>query len=257
MHTVAGIFASREAAVRAIKRVSEMGLRNEDLNVLAPGTAEPAVNRVPADEGEQPGTGTAIGAVVGAATGASLGLPLGAVIASAVIPGIGPIIAAGALGAAIFGAGGAAVGHALEDTMTYGLSRDELAIYKEALRRQKIVVLARTEDDTKAAELRKAFDTAGAESVDRAREDWWVGLREGEASAYAERGGDFARDEDVYRRGFEAAMLPFVKGRGYDQALAELHVLYPEVCQADAFRCGFDRGRAYDEAQQTDDQRAA
>src|SRR6185436_12254384 len=113
-------------------RLADLGVRDDEVNVLAPGISDRSV--VPADEGEQPGTGTAIGAVVGAATGASLGLPLGAAIASMVIPGIGPIIAAGALGAAIFGAGGAAVGHALEDTMTYGLSRDELAFYKEALR---------------------------------------------------------------------------------------------------------------------------
>jgi hypothetical protein len=257
MTTVAGIFASREAASRGIQQLLASGVRDEAINVLAPGMAESQIASVPADDAEQPGMGTAIGAVVGGATGASIGLPIGAAIASMVIPGVGPIIAAGALGAAIFGVGGAAVGHSLEDKLTYGLSRDELFFYEEALRQGRVVVLVQAADDTEAESVRVTLEAAGAENIDAAREAWWIGLRDAEAQAYAARGGDFARDEPVYRRGFEAALLPFVRGRGFDDALADLDRMYPDICQTDAFRCGFERGSLYDETRRVRKDRAA
>ncbi len=259
MKTVAGIFASREAAARAIQRLRGIGVRDDAISILAPGMSERQVAAsVPTDEGEQPGVGTAIGAVAGGATGASIGLPIGAALSTFVVPGIGPIIAAGVLAGALFAAGGAAIGHAMEENLTTGLPRDELFVYQEALRTGRIVVIAQAQNDNDADIIRAALDAAGAESVDAARESWWIGLRDEEARSYAERGGDFAADEPTYRRGFEAAMLPFVRGRGYDVVLVELREMFPEeVCQTDAFRCGFERGRAYDEARQGPEQRAA
>jgi hypothetical protein len=250
MKTVAGIFTSRDAAARAIQRLRGIGVRDDAINVLAPGMSDRQVAAsVPTDEGEQPGMGTALGAVAGGATGASIGLPIGVAISSLVIPGIGPIIAAGVIGGALFAAGGAAIGHKMEDNLSTGLPRDELFVYQEALRTGRIVLIVEADNDHDAEIVRAALEAAGAESVDAAREAWWVGLRDEEARAYAARGGDFAADEPIYRRGFEAAMLPFVRGRGYDVVLVELTERYPaEVCQSDAFRCGFERGLAYDEA---------
>jgi hypothetical protein len=256
MKTVAGMFASREAAARAIQDLRAIGVRDDAINVLAPGMTERQMAaRVPTDEGEQPGTGAAIGAVAGGATGASLGVPIGAAIATSVIPGIGPIIAAGVIGAALLGAAGAAIGHKLEDTLSTGVPRDELPFYEDALRRGRIVLIVEAEDDDRAEAIRAALDGAGAESIDAAREAWWVGLRDEEARAYAERGGNFADDEPAYRQGFEAAMLPFVRGRGYDVVLVQLREIHPDVCQTDAFRCGFERGQHYDEERRQDEQR--
>ena len=257
MKTVAGIFASRDAASRGILRLRGIGVRDDAVNVLAPGAPDRQLESVPTDEGEQPGMGAALGAVAGGATGASIGLPVGTALATFMIPGIGPIVAAGVLGAAIFGAAGAALGHSMEQNMSTGLPRDELYVYEEALRRGKIVVFVQANDEHDADIVRAALDAAGAESVDAAREDWWVGLREDEAAAYRQRGGDFTTDELTYRRGFEAAMLPFVRGRGYDNALADLNRMYPEICQADAFRCGFERGQAYAAQRKGPEERAA
>ena len=259
MKTVSGIFASREAAARAIQRLRGIGVPDERINVLMPGMSERQVlEAVETDEGEQPGMGTTLGAVAGGATGASLGLPLGVALSTFVIPGIGPIIAAGVLGAALFAAGGAAIGHKMEDTLSTGLPRDELPVYEDALRAGRIVMIATVDSEHDAEIVRAALDAAGAESIDTAREAWWVGLRDEEARAYAARGGDFEADEPVYRRGFEAAMLPFVRGRGYDVVLVELNEMYPsEVCQTDAFRCGFERGRLYDDQHQNPEDRAA
>jgi hypothetical protein len=146
----------------------------------------------------------------------------------------------------------------MENNLTTGLPRDELFVYQEALRMGRIVVIAQAENDHDADIVRAALESAGAESIDAAREAWWIGLRDGEARAYADGGRDFAADEPVYRRGFEAAMLPFVRGRGYDVMLVELRQMFPpEVCQTDAFRCGFERGRAWDDARRGPEERAA
>jgi hypothetical protein len=247
MEIIAGIFATPDDATRVTERLRGIGVREDAITVLAPGGAARDLNRVPTAEGEQPGMGAALGAVAGAATGASAGVPIGAAVATFIVPGIGPIIAAGVLGAAILGAGGAAIGHALEDNMRTGLPKDELFVYEEALRRGRTVVIVQARDENEADVIRTAMDAAGAESIDKAREEWWIGLRDEEAQAYRQRGGDFEADELTYRRGFEAAMLPFVRGRGLDQSLAELRPMYPEICQADAFRCGFERGRVYDD----------
>jgi hypothetical protein len=249
MKTITGIFASRETAAHGLHQLRTVGVHDDRINVLAPGASQRQIADVPIADGEAPGMGAALGGVVGGAVGLAAGIPLGAAVVSLVIPGVGPIIAAGLLGAALFGAGGAAVGSALEDNLTDGLPHDDLFVYEDALRRGRTVVIVQAEDDGEAEAVRAALHGAGAESIDAAREEWWVGLREQEASVYT---GDFARDESIYRRGFGAALLPSMCGRGYDQALADLHRLYPDVCEVDAFRFGFDRGQGWADAQQRD-----
>lgn len=254
MRTITGIFASRDTAANGLRQLRAVDVHDDRINVLAPGASARQIADVPIADGEAPGMGAALGGVVGGAVGLAAGLPLGAAVASLVIPGVGPIIAAGLLGAALFGAGGAAVGSALEDNLTEGLPHDDLFVYKDALRRGRTVVIVQAEDEGKAEAVRAALHGAGAESIDAAREEWWVGLRDQESSAYT---GDFARDEAIYRRGFAAALLPSVRGRGYDQALGDLRRLYPDVCEADAFRSGFDRGHGWADAQRRGERAAA
>ena len=164
MHTIAAIYTSRADAERAAAALETMGLAPSRISVLTPGSD---TRRVPTDEGEAPGTGAAIGAVVGAATGASVGLPLGAAM-TFMVPGIGPVIALGVLGAALFGAGGAAVGSALEGALVTGVPRDERLVYTEALRRGRSVLLALEEDGGRAAEAQRIVDATGGERADAA-----------------------------------------------------------------------------------------
>ena len=51
-------------------------------------------------------------------------------------------------------------------------------MYAEALRRGRAVVVAGGDTSDEVDEIRETFEQAGAESVDPAREDWLVGLRE-------------------------------------------------------------------------------
>ena len=109
MNTVAGIFTSRADAGRAVERLRSGGVGEDSISLLTPDTTQGELDdAVPTTETEQPGTGSAFGGTVGGAVGAASGLGLGAALASFFVPGVGPILAAGLVGAALLGAGGVA-----------------------------------------------------------------------------------------------------------------------------------------------------
>ncbi|MEP6707284.1 MAG: hypothetical protein ABJC05_07180 [Pyrinomonadaceae bacterium] len=245
METIVGIFNSRVDGERAAKELRTAGIPEDKIVLLAPGASEGQLGEVPTTEAEQPGMGKALGATVGGALGVAGGVPLGAALASFFIPGVGPVIAAGLLGAAILGMGGAATGAAaggaLEGGLAHGLPHDELYLYQDALRRGRSVVIAFAEDDETAERGRGALVRTGAESIDAARESWWIGLRSAEEERYTGEGKDFTRDERTYRRGFEAALHPSLRGKAYDEALKTMK----EAEDEEVFRSGYERGQDY------------
>jgi hypothetical protein len=248
MITVVGIFTSRAGAERAIERVRALGISDEQINCLLPGASPAQLDAVPTTDAEQPGMGKVVGGVVGGVTGASHGI-LGAAVVSTIIPGVGPVMAIGLAAAALLGAGGAvagaAVGGALEHTLQVGLPKDELFIYEDALRQGRSVLIVLTEDTTQADQVREVLASAGAESLDAAREHWWLGMRDAEAEAYTADGSDFTTDEALYRKGFEAALQPEAGGKSYTEALEFLQTRFPEEYREEAFRRGYVRGRTY------------
>lgn len=244
MESVVGVFRSRAEAESAVRGLAEIGLARDRVTLLTPQASAAEIESVPTTEAESPGIGRAIGAVTGMAAGAGGGMQAAALV-SLVVPGVGPVLALGALGALIFGLGGAAVGAALDRNMREGLPRDELYVYEDALRRGRTVVIALPEDEAQAERARTMLTSAGAESIDAAREQWWVGLRDAEAAQYTAAGGDFRRDEAIYRRGFEAACVLSRDGRTYAEVTGELRARCPDVYEHEAFRQGFARGRTY------------
>jgi hypothetical protein len=253
MGTVAGIFNSRADAERAAAALRSLGITDERISTLAPGTTDEELDAaVSTTETEQPGMGTAVGGVVGGAMGVAGGATMGVAAASLLIPGIGPVIAAGIIGAALLGAGGAAAGAtagtALEDAVAPGLPHDELYVYEDALRQGRSVVIAVAEDEPQEEAARNVLAQAGAESIDAAREDWWIGLRSAEEEEYTGQGKDFTSEEPLYRRGFESALHPHARGKSYDERAEFLRERYGEDCASDAFKCGYDRGQNYQRA---------
>lgn len=249
MSTVAAIFNSRADAGRAAARLREAGFSEDRVSLLAPGATQGQLDDVPTTETEQPGMGAALGGAVGGALGIAGGLEFGAAAASLLIPGVGPVFAAGLIGAALLGAGGAAAGAAaggaLEDSMARGLPHDELFVYEDALRRGRSVVMAVADDEEQSNVARGVLTQAGAESVDAAREKWWLGLRDAEEAEYTVEGGDFGTDEPIYRRGFEAALHPRARSRSYDEDAERLRECFGKECEEGAFRRGYERGRRY------------
>jgi hypothetical protein len=223
-----------------------VGIRQEDINLLVPGDRE-QLQRVPLETTEQPGMGPAFGGFMGGAIGAAAGLGGGAAVASLLVPGVGPVMAIGFAATALLGLGGAAVGakagEAVENRDTHGLPEDELFIYEDALRKNRTVVVVMAADGDAAERARSVLREAGAESLDAARQDWWVGLRDIEREHYEQGGGQFGRDEGEYRRGFEAALAN--RGRPLEQGSAEWRDRYAAKSEQPSFRAGYERGCAH------------
>jgi len=250
MESIVGIFNSFADAKRASAILRTLGIPDNRTTVLSPQTSAAELEaQIPTTETEQPGMGAALGGTVGAALGTAGGLEAGAAVASLLIPGVGPVLALGLIGAAIFGVGGAAAGiaagHAMEEGIADGIPRDEMFVYEDALRRGRSLVIAFEDDSQIAGQARGALSQAGAESVDAARDEWWIGLRDAEREHYLNQGGDFNVDEAKYRLGFEAAMHPECRGKSCDDAKAHLKTKYGEDAEASPFREGYARGQHY------------
>ena len=250
MESIVGIFNSLADAKRAAAMLRTFGISENRITVLSPHTRETEIEaQIPTTDTEQPGMGQALGGTVGAALGAAGGATAGAAAASLLVPGVGPVIALGILGAALLGAGGAvagaAAGDAMEKTMADGLPHDELYVYEDALRRGRSVVIAFADDDQIAENARAELQRAGAESVDAARNEWWIGLRGAEQEHYTSQGGDFNLDEATYRLGFEAALHPDRRGKSGEDAGQSLQQKYGADAATQAFRQGYERGQRY------------
>jgi hypothetical protein len=251
MEAVSGVFRSRSDAEHAMAEMRAVGLGDHQIALLTPEKSNAELQSIPTDATEQPGIGKAIGAVVGATAGIS-GASL---LIAAVVPGVGVITAMGLLGELILGAAGASIGAAagakLEDSMTEGLPEDELFVYEDALRKGRSVVIALA-DETKASLFRELLKAEGAEEVDAAREQWWIGLRDAEHEHYSTLGKNFKEDEKFYRLGFESALHARTRCKEYDQVMGEMNAeiedlerQHPGVDVAQPFTRGYERGRDY------------
>ena len=248
MESVTAVFQSRTAAEEGIAALLPIGIPKDQITILTPHATEKELAAVPTVEAEQPGIGKALGAAVGGAVGLAGGMGAAGAVMSAVIPGVGPVLAVGLAGAALLGTIGAATGGAIEKSLSDGLPADEIFVYEDALRHGRTVVIALADSSQQAEATRGALENAGAESIDRARHMWWLGVRDVEKEKYETSGSDFAKDEHDFRCGFEAALHADNRGQSYESCRDKLRDRYPDNHQSTAFRRGYERGGAYLEA---------
>jgi hypothetical protein len=250
MKAVVGVFKSRSDAERGAAELVPLDIPQDRINILTPEVTDKQIAAVPTVAGEQPGMGKAMGAVVGGAMGIAGGAGLAPAIASLLVPGVGPVLGIGILAGTLLGAigaiGGGAVGAAIENEFE-GLPEDELFIYEDALRKGRTVVVVMAEDDDASA-VRGALELAGAETVDRAREMWWLGLRDVEKERYTADGANFEHDERAFRGGFEAALQLRNRNRSYEECYQDLADRDARVDEGEAFKRGYERGLQYLEA---------
>src|SRR3954469_9006201 len=126
-----GIYASRAGVEEALGVLRDAGFRSEDVSVLLPknlGNKDLATEKsTKAPEGAATGAGS--GAVIGGALGWLVG------IGSLAIPGLGPVIAAGPVLAALAGAGvGGAVGGISGALIGLGIPEYEAKRYEASVR---------------------------------------------------------------------------------------------------------------------------
>ena len=247
MQAVTGVFKSRDEADVAVNALRSLGIPEKRLGIVSPGSAPERLEAgVPVTDTEAPGMGRAMGAAVGGAMGAAGGATAGLAVASLAVPGIGPLIAFGMVGAALLGVVGAAAGSAVGDTVEEGLGEgvphEDVYLYEDALRHGNSIVIAYAEEGEQADRAAKTLNHAGAEDLDTLRENWWQELREGERVHY---GDNFDRDEESYRRGYQAALHPQHRGRAYSDAEDELRTAYAGTVLDRPFQDGYERGQAH------------
>ena len=244
MQAVTGVFKSRDEAEVAVNALRSLGIPEKRLGIVAPGsTPERLEAGVPVTDTEAPGMGRAMGAAVGGAMGAAGGVTAGLAVASLAVPGIGPLIAFGMVGAALLGVVGAAAGSAVGDTLEEGLGEgiphEDVYLYEDSLRHGRSIVIAYAEEGEQADRAAKTLNNAGAEDLDTLRENWWRELRDGERAHYGE---EFDRNEDSYRRGYQAALHPERRAKPYSEVEQDLTTAYAGTVLDRPFQQGYERG---------------
>jgi hypothetical protein len=244
MQAVTGVFKSRDNAETAVNQLRTLGITDKRIGIVRPGTASERLEAgVPVTDTEDPGMGRAMGAAVGGAMGAAGGATAGLAVASLAVPGIGPLIAFGMLGAALLGvvgaAAGSAVGDTVEEELGEGIPHEDIYLYEDALRHGNTVLIAYTDDGEQSDKAAAVMHDAGAEDLDVLRENWWREVREHERGHY---GAEFDRDEPSYRRGYEAALHPQRRGKAYSDVEDELRTSYANTVLDRPFQSGYERG---------------
>lgn len=135
---VIGVYDNGDDVIRAVEELKAQGYDQNDISIVAKDRDEvEAVNA-------ETGTKTEEGLVAGAATGGLLGGAAGllAGVGALAIPGIGPILAAGPIAAAITGAAvGAGTGGLAGALIGMGIPEDEADQYERDIKEGKLIVL--------------------------------------------------------------------------------------------------------------------
>jgi hypothetical protein len=154
-------------AAQIVDRLKEAGFSNNDISVLMSnktGTKEFAIdNETKAPEG----------AAVGAGTGAALGGALGwlAGIGALAIPGVGPLIAAGPIMAALTGAAvGGTVGGIAGALIGLGIPEYEAKRYEDEIKGGCVLISVHSEDGDETDRVKTIFGALGAEDIATSRE---------------------------------------------------------------------------------------
>jgi uncharacterized membrane protein len=157
MATVCGLFERYEDASRALERLNEMGYGQDHVSVVAPENM--VKDKLTGEFGTSEDTAKS-GAVVGGLAGLLLGVGL------IIVPGIGPILGAGALATAIgstaVGAGlGAAAGGLRGALAEMGVPEAEATAYEEGVQKGGILVTVITESEgiQEVKDTLKAYNT--------------------------------------------------------------------------------------------------
>jgi stress response protein YsnF len=179
--TIVGLFDTFPAAQAAVQDLVSTGIPREEISI----TSNNATGEHRLDAGTGEGHGTHAGS--GAATGAGIGAVVGGVggllvgMGLLAIPGIGPILAAGPLAAALAGAGiGAVTGGLLGALVGMGIPEEDAHAYAEGVRRGGTLVTV-SADDGHSGPVADILNRHGAVDIDTRATEWrgrgWGGFR--------------------------------------------------------------------------------
>jgi len=177
-NTVVGLFDNFNDAQSAVQDLVNSGIPREDIGITANDARGEYANVGKAETGHTGGAAAA-GAGIGAVLGGIGGILVG--IGALAIPGIGPILAAGPIAAALVGAGvGAAVGGLIGALTQMGVPEEEAHVYAEGVRRGGTLVTVTTDDAT-VDTVSGILNRHGPIDIDRRAAEWrgrgWTGFR--------------------------------------------------------------------------------
>src|ERR1700722_17752154 len=156
------IAKSEEQATNIVNQLKEAGFSNDDVSVLLPdrtGTRDFAH-----EQHTKAPEGAATGAVAGGVLAGALGWLVG--IGSLAIPGVGPLIAAGPILAALTGAAaGGAVGGLAGGLIGLGIPEYEAKRYEGAVKNGNILISVHTEDSKERDRAKKILEQANAKDI--------------------------------------------------------------------------------------------
>src|ERR1700687_4074844 len=159
---VFGIYPTQSSADHAIDTLTKAGFPISDISVLVPETLG---NK---DMGTEKATKAPEGATAGATSGAVLGGALGllAGIGALAIPGVGPLIAAGPIMAALAGMGvGGTVGGLTGALIGVGIPEFEAKRYEGRLQKGGILLSAHCATSDEVKRSKEILKATGAEDV--------------------------------------------------------------------------------------------
>jgi len=179
--TVVAVYDNFDTANKAIKALVEDGFARDDIGLAANNAKGEYNHLTTANDDVSGGEGGGFGAVVGGITGAVVAL------SAIVIPGVGPVIAAGPLiallggatGAVVGGAAGAVTGGIAASLMHLGVPEDEAGYYVESVRRGNALVtvnVTNDDDAQTATNVMRRYNPVDVKSrADQWREKGWKG----------------------------------------------------------------------------------
>ena len=164
---VFGIYQTRAAAEECVNALRHAGFRNTDISALFPD------NMGTKDLGCEKNTKAPEGATTGAASGAVLGSALGWLvgIGALAIPGIGPLIAAGPIMAALAGAGAVGMaGGVIGALVGFGIPEYEAKRYEGRMKHGSILLSVHCDDSHWVRRAEEVLTRTGAEDVSSSSE---------------------------------------------------------------------------------------
>lgn len=252
--TVVGVFRTREQARDAIDALKNAGFSSQDIGILMQDKGD--TQEMARDTGTSAGTGAATGAVGGGILGGLAGWLVG--VGALAIPGVGPFIAAGALGTALAGAAiGAGIGAVAGALIGMGVPEEEAKWYEGEVHGGGTLVTVRS--DTRHDEARRilkdhgaydirdrdagtittgmgtrgmgtadmdttaAYDTTRSELTGTGRwDDVSSDYRTHWQQRHGSMGGRWEEFEPSYRYGYEMSRDPRYRGRSFSEVEPEL-----------------------------------
>lgn len=139
--TITALFENYTEANKAVQDLVSQGFDRDDIGLMAHESLAERETNGQYDETSGAATGAGVGAAIGGVGGLILGL------SALAIPGVGPVLAAGPLLAALAGAGiGAAAGGLIGALTDLGVPEEEAHYYAEGVRRGGVLVTVQTTD---------------------------------------------------------------------------------------------------------------